>query len=119
MMMLRPDAAGVWCPRGVSVEFYDFQIEVAKFRLYRFGWSFLLVFVDRLILQMRKVDDPGTQVALSTLMFNHGNPARESGDSSDPDGSGESMEAVAAPQDAGGLLSARAAEKRPCDPSLA
>ncbi|TEB20348.1 hypothetical protein FA13DRAFT_1743148 [Coprinellus micaceus] len=29
------------------------------------------MFVDRLVLQMRKVDDPGTRAAISTLIFQH------------------------------------------------
>ena len=44
-----------------------------------------MVFVDRLLLQMRKVDDPGTQAVISTLIFQHDNRSADSTDSSDLD----------------------------------
>jgi hypothetical protein len=70
---------------------------------------------------MRKVDDPGTQIALSTLMFNHDNPAHasDSDDSGDLGGAGGSVEAAGDNQDADGPLSSRAAEKRPYNSSVA
>jgi hypothetical protein len=33
---------------------------------------FTIVFTDRLLLRMKKVDDPGTQAVISTLVFDHG-----------------------------------------------
>lgn len=33
---------------------------------------FVYVFADRLLLKMKKVDDPGTQAVVSTLIFDHG-----------------------------------------------
>ena len=39
--------------------------------LNRLRWALVLVFVDRLLLQMRKVDDLDIKVAISTLVFRH------------------------------------------------
>ena len=41
------------------------------------------VFVERLILRMKNVDDPGTQACISTLMFNRPAPGSESDASED------------------------------------
>ena len=51
----------------------------------RLRWVFVTIFADRLLVQMRKVDDPGTRAALTTLMFHHDNKraAGESGTSED------------------------------------
>ncbi|KAJ3535597.1 hypothetical protein NMY22_g6411 [Coprinellus aureogranulatus] len=49
---------------------------------FAFRWLLVQVFVDRLLLQMRKIDDPGTQGIISSLIFGEDNRAVGSTDSS-------------------------------------
>jgi hypothetical protein len=51
---------------------------------------------------MRKVDDPGTQAVISTLIFQHDNRSADSTDSSDLDDSVDDSDTPSSPSTEGG-----------------